>query len=55
MEYVCEGHMQVHKIGVLVRGQPVSSAKQGVIGKFQRPYEGPFHIKEVVTPTYTNY
>jgi hypothetical protein len=36
---------------VLVRGQPVSSAVQGVIGKFQRLYEGPFEVKQIVNPS----
>jgi hypothetical protein len=33
---------------VLVKSQPVSDASRGIIGKFQRPYEGPFVIKEVI-------
>ncbi|PNF14204.1 hypothetical protein B7P43_G12568 [Cryptotermes secundus] len=35
---------------VLVKGQPVSSADQGITGKFQRPYEGPYYIKKLVNP-----
>jgi hypothetical protein len=33
---------------VLVKSQPVSDASRGITGKFQRPYEGPFVIKEIV-------
>jgi hypothetical protein len=33
---------------VLVKSQPVSDASRGITGKFQRPYEGPFVVKEVV-------
>jgi hypothetical protein len=35
---------------VLVKGQPVSDATQGIIAKFQRPYVGPFKIKLMVNP-----
>jgi hypothetical protein len=31
---------------VLVKGQPTSDAIRGIIGKFQRTYEGPFIIGE---------
>jgi hypothetical protein len=31
---------------VLVRGQPTSDAVRGIIGKFQRAYEGPFIVGE---------
>jgi hypothetical protein len=33
---------------VLVKSKPVSDASKGITGKFQRLYEGPFVIKEVV-------
>jgi hypothetical protein len=33
---------------VLVRSQPVSDATRGIIGKFQRTYEGPFLIGEII-------
>jgi hypothetical protein len=36
---------------LLVRGQPVSSAVQGILGKFQRLYEGPFEVKQMVNPS----
>jgi hypothetical protein len=36
---------------VLIRGQPLSSAVQGIIGKFQRLYEGPFGVKRIVNPS----
>jgi hypothetical protein len=35
---------------VLVKSQPASDAAQGIIGKFQRPFEGPFTIQKVVNP-----
>jgi hypothetical protein len=35
---------------VLVKGQPVSDATQGIIAKFQRPYVGPFKITLMVNP-----
>jgi transposase InsO family protein len=36
---------------VLVKRQPTSDAAQGVIGKFQRPFEGPFTIRKIVNPS----
>jgi hypothetical protein len=35
---------------VLVRCQPTSNAAQGITGKFQRPFEGPFTIQKVIPP-----
>jgi hypothetical protein len=35
---------------VLVKRQPVSEAPQGIIGKFQRPFEGPFTIRKIINP-----
>jgi hypothetical protein len=35
---------------VLVKGQPVSDATQGIIAKFQRHYIGPFKITLMVNP-----
>jgi hypothetical protein len=35
---------------VLVRGQPVSDAIQGITAKFQRPYVGPFSVQQSVNP-----
>jgi hypothetical protein len=35
---------------VLVKGQPISDACQGVTAKLQRPYIGPFNIKQIVNP-----
>jgi hypothetical protein len=35
---------------VLVKSQPISDATQGIIGKFQRPFEGPFIVQKVVNP-----
>jgi hypothetical protein len=35
---------------VLVKGQPVSDAIQGITAKFQRPYVGPFSVKQCVNP-----
>jgi hypothetical protein len=37
------------KAKVLVRGQPVSDAAQGLAAKFQRPYEGVFVITKIVS------
>jgi hypothetical protein len=34
---------------VLVKGQPTSDAIRGIIGKFQRTYEGPFIIGEKIS------
>ena len=36
---------------VLVRTQPNSDAVAGVIGKFIRPYEGPYVISKVIPPS----
>jgi transposase InsO family protein len=36
---------------VLVRCQPVSDAAQGLTGKFKRPYEGPYIITKIITPS----
>jgi hypothetical protein len=36
---------------VLVKCQPTSDASQGVTGKFQRPFEGPFIISKIITPS----
>jgi hypothetical protein len=36
---------------VLVKCQPASDAAQGIIGKFQRPYEGPYLIYRQVNPS----
>jgi transposase InsO family protein len=36
---------------VLIKGQPVSDSNQGVIAKFQRPYLGPFFIKQMINPS----
>jgi hypothetical protein len=33
---------------VLIKSQPISDASKGITGKFQRPYEGPFAIQEIV-------
>jgi hypothetical protein len=35
---------------VLVKSQPTSDAAQGITGKFQRPYEGPFIIQKFIPP-----
>jgi hypothetical protein len=35
---------------VLVRCQPTSDAAQGITGKFQRPFEGPFVIQKFIPP-----
>jgi hypothetical protein len=35
---------------VLIRCQPISDAVQGIIGKFQRPFEGPFVIQKFMPP-----
>jgi transposase InsO family protein len=35
---------------VLVKRQPISDAAQGITGKFQRPFEGPYTIKKMVPP-----
>jgi hypothetical protein len=31
-----------------VKSKRVSNASRGITGKFQRPYEGPFILKEVI-------
>ena len=35
---------------VLVKCQPTSDALQGVIGKFRRPFDGPYVIRNFVPP-----
>jgi hypothetical protein len=35
---------------VLVKQQPTSHAIQGVTTKFQRPYEGPYIIQNMINP-----
>jgi hypothetical protein len=35
---------------VLVRCQPTSDAAQGITGKFQRPFEGPYTIRKIIPP-----
>jgi hypothetical protein len=35
---------------VLIKCQHASDAAQGVISKFQRPYEGPFVINKIINP-----
>jgi hypothetical protein len=41
-----------HKIddAVLVRCQHTSDASQGTIGKFHRPYEGPYKVNKLIDP-----
>jgi hypothetical protein len=43
-----------HKIddAVLVRCQPTSDASQVIIGKFHRPYEGPYKVSKLIKPSY---
>jgi hypothetical protein len=36
---------------VLVRCQPASDAAQGIIGKFNHPYEGPYRIQRIISPS----
>jgi hypothetical protein len=33
---------------VLVKRQPASDALQGITGKFQRPFKGPFTIGKII-------
>jgi hypothetical protein len=39
---------------VPIKCQHASDAAQGVISKFQRPYEGPFLIREMINPNMYN-
>jgi hypothetical protein len=39
---------------VLVRCHPTSNAAQGITGKFQRPFEGPFVIGKIIPPSMYN-
>jgi hypothetical protein len=34
----------------LVKSQPISDATKGMIGKFQKTYEGPFLIRKIMNP-----
>jgi translation initiation factor IF-1 len=35
---------------VLVRCQPTSDTSEGIIGKFRRPYEGPYKVSKLMNP-----
>jgi hypothetical protein len=35
---------------VLVKCQPTSDSSQGIIGKFHRPFEGPFTVSKLINP-----
>jgi hypothetical protein len=36
---------------VLVRTQPMSDASKGITGKFIRPYQGPWKVTNILTPS----
>jgi hypothetical protein len=36
---------------VLVKYQPISDAARGVTGKFRHPFEGPFWVSKIITPS----